>query len=206
MIDVSSQSAYGRGASGNTRCIAESHRNSRAMSCAVGATGPSGGRRTTMSTSEKRIRYVRFEWPPGNWATSKVRVRSSLGIWSSPRCPRSQLTTRVQSSCSPVRIERTSFSIGMTAAYTIMRIMHFDQSARSQDLQQRVAAFMNEHVYPNEATYHHQIDEGDRWQPTAIVEALKPKARAAGLWNLFLPESEYGAGLTNVEYAPLCEI
>ena len=67
-------------------------------------------------------------------------------------------------------------------------------------------AFMDEHVYPNEATFHRQIADGDRWQPTAIVEELKPKARAAGLWNLFLPESEYGAGLTNVEYAPLCEI
>src|SRR5688572_14841263 len=87
-----------------------------------------------------------------------------------------------------------------------MRLMHFDQSARSQDLQTRVAAFMDEHVYPNEATFHRQIAEGDRWQPTAIVEELKPKARAAGLWNLFLPESQYGAGLTNREYAPLCEI
>src|SRR5688572_18362605 len=87
-----------------------------------------------------------------------------------------------------------------------MRLMHFDQSARSQDLQTRVAAFMDEHVYPNEATFHRQIAEGDRWQPTTIVEELKPKAKAAGLWNLFLPESEYGAGLTNVEYAPLCEI
>jgi acyl-CoA dehydrogenase len=65
---------------------------------------------------------------------------------------------------------------------------------------------MNEHVYPNEATFHRQIADGDRWQPTAIVEELKPKARAAGLWNVFLPESEYGAGLTNIEYAPLCEI
>jgi acyl-CoA dehydrogenase len=65
---------------------------------------------------------------------------------------------------------------------------------------------MDEHVYPNESTFHQQIAEGDRWAPTAIVEALKPKARAAGLWNLFLPESEYGAGLTNTEYAPLCEI
>jgi len=71
-----------------------------------------------------------------------------------------------------------------------MRIMHFENSARSQDLQTRVAAFMDEHVYPNESTFHRQIAEGDRWQPTAIVEELKPKARAAGLWNLFLPESE----------------
>src|SRR4026207_2083449 len=87
-----------------------------------------------------------------------------------------------------------------------MRVMNFENSARSQDLQTRVAAFMDQHVYPNESTYHHEIAEGDRWLPTAIVEELKPKARAAGLWNLFLPESEYGAGLTNVEYAPLCEI
>lgn len=65
---------------------------------------------------------------------------------------------------------------------------------------------MDEHVYPNEAVFHQQIAEGDRWQPTAIVEELKVKARGAGLWNLFLPESEYGAGLTNTEYAPLCEI
>src|SRR5436190_18618004 len=87
-----------------------------------------------------------------------------------------------------------------------MRSMHFDHSAKVTDLQRRLSAFMDEHVYPNERTFHHQIAEGDRWQPTAIVEELKPKARAAGLWNLFLPESELGAGLTNVEYAPLCEI
>lgn len=65
---------------------------------------------------------------------------------------------------------------------------------------------MDEHVYPNEAEFHRQVTEGDRWQPTAIVEALKEKARAAGLWNLFLPASEYGAGLSNRDYAPLCEI
>ena len=65
---------------------------------------------------------------------------------------------------------------------------------------------MDEHVYPNEAEFHRQVAEGDRWQPTAIVEALKARARAAGLWNLFLPASQYGAGLTNREYAPLCEI
>ena len=87
-----------------------------------------------------------------------------------------------------------------------MRAMRFDHSGKVIELQRRLDAFMNEHVYPNEATFHRQIADGDRWQPTAIVEALKPKARAAGLWNLFLPESEYGAGLTNVEYAPLCEI
>ena len=65
---------------------------------------------------------------------------------------------------------------------------------------------MDEHVYPNEAEFHRQVADGDRWQPTAVVEALKTRARAAGLWNLFLPASEYGAGLTNRDYAPLCEI
>src|SRR3989449_9097999 len=84
--------------------------------------------------------------------------------------------------------------------------MHFEHSPKVKDLQRRFVAFMREHIYPNEATFHRQIAEGDRWQPTAIVEELKPRARTAGLWNLFLPESEYGAGLTNVEYAPLCEI
>src|SRR6202043_260631 len=63
-----------------------------------------------------------------------------------------------------------------------------------------------EHVYPNEEDLFAQVNEGDRWQPVPLLENLKAKARAAGLWNLFLPESEYGAGLTNLEYAPLCEI
>src|SRR5258705_586437 len=90
--------------------------------------------------------------------------------------------------------------------YIIMRAMRLEPSGKVVELERRLTAFMDEHVYPNEATFHRQIVEGDRWQPTAIVEELKPKARAAGLWNLFLPESEYGAGLTNVEYAPLCEI
>ena len=84
--------------------------------------------------------------------------------------------------------------------------MNFDYSAKVQELQKRLSAFMDEHIYPNEKTYHSQIREGDRWQPTEIVEKLKPVARAAGLWNMFLPASEHGAGLTNLEYAPLCEL
>ena len=89
--------------------------------------------------------------------------------------------------------------------------MRFEHSAKVKALQQQFVAFMHEHVYPNEALYRRQIatrgvEEWRAWQPIPIVEELKPKARAAGLWNLFLPESEYGAGLTNVEYAPLCEI
>ena len=84
--------------------------------------------------------------------------------------------------------------------------MFFEPSAKVKDLQKRLVSFMDEHIYPNEKTFDEQIDTGDRWQPVAIVEELKAKARAAGLWNLFLPEHEGGGGLTNLEYAPLCEI
>jgi acyl-CoA dehydrogenase len=84
--------------------------------------------------------------------------------------------------------------------------MYFEYSAKVKELQKKLTAFMDECIYPNEKTYYEQIDSGKRWQPLPIVEELKVKARAAGLWNLFLPESEYGAGLTNLEYAPLCEI
>ncbi len=84
--------------------------------------------------------------------------------------------------------------------------MYFEYSDKVKDLQARVQAFMDEHVYPAEEIFEEQVNEGDRWQPTAIVEELKAKAKSEGLWNLFLPESDRGAGLTNLEYAPLCEI
>jgi acyl-CoA dehydrogenase len=84
--------------------------------------------------------------------------------------------------------------------------MDFAYSEKVQKLQARLNAFMEQHIYPNEKTFNAQVAEGDRWQPTRIVEELKKKARQDGLWNLFLPESERGAGLTNMEYAPLCEI
>ncbi|MDH3737580.1 MAG: acyl-CoA dehydrogenase family protein [Alphaproteobacteria bacterium] len=85
--------------------------------------------------------------------------------------------------------------------------MDFELSARTQDLQAKLNAFMDEHVYPAEETYEEQLNsQANRWQLPQIVEDLKEKARAQDLWNLFLPESDRGAGLTNVEYAPLCEI
>jgi len=84
--------------------------------------------------------------------------------------------------------------------------MDFEYSDRVKDLQQRLTAFMEEQVYPNENRFTAEVAEGDRWQPTKVVEELKNRAKAAGLWNLFLPESEHGAGLKNIEYAPLCEI
>jgi acyl-CoA dehydrogenase len=84
--------------------------------------------------------------------------------------------------------------------------MDFTHSDKVKELSRRLSAFMDAHIYPNEKTFHGQVAKGDRWQPTAILEELKQKARAEGLWNLFLPESKRGAGLTNLEYAPLCEI
>jgi acyl-CoA dehydrogenase len=84
--------------------------------------------------------------------------------------------------------------------------MEFEHSEKVGKLQERVEAFMVEHIYPNEEELFAQVNEGDRWQPVPLLENLKAKARAAGVWNLFLPESQYGAGLTNLEYAPLCEI
>ena len=83
--------------------------------------------------------------------------------------------------------------------------MHFDFTPKVQDLQKRLQAFMDEHIYPNEKLFYEQVAQ-NRWQPVPIIDELKPKARAAGLWNLFLPHSANGAGLTNLEYAPLCEI
>ena len=88
--------------------------------------------------------------------------------------------------------------------------MDFAYSPKVVELQKRLTAFMDEHIYPAESVYHAEVEAnrraGNAWQPTRVMEELKAKARAAGLWNLFLPESPYGAGLTNLEYAPLCEI
>ena len=83
--------------------------------------------------------------------------------------------------------------------------MAFEPSAKTRALQEKLEAFMGQHIYQNESRWHEEI-ERDRWKPTRIIEELKPKARAAGLWNLFHPNDENGAGLTNLEYAPLCEI
>jgi acyl-CoA dehydrogenase len=84
--------------------------------------------------------------------------------------------------------------------------MPYDSTPKVQDLQRRLAAFMDEHVYPNEARYVAEAESLGPWQVFPLMEELKAKARTAGLWNLFLPASPHGAGLTNLEYAPLCEI
>ncbi len=88
--------------------------------------------------------------------------------------------------------------------------MDFSYSPKTQELQAKLLRFMDEHVYPAEPAYAAEIDAntqaGKRWTPLETIEKLKPRARAQGLWNLFLPESDYGVGLTNQEYAPLAEI
>ncbi|MGQ0540347.1 MAG: acyl-CoA dehydrogenase family protein [Blastocatellia bacterium] len=81
--------------------------------------------------------------------------------------------------------------------------MDFDYSAKTRELQKRLSAFMDEQIYPSEGGYHDEINSGDRWQPLKLIEDLKQKAKAAGLWNLFLPEL---SGLNNLEYAPLAEM
>ena len=88
--------------------------------------------------------------------------------------------------------------------------MDFSYSPKTLELQAKLLRFMDEHIYPAEGAYWDEINAntqaGKRWTPLEMIEKLKPKARARGLWNLFLPESDYGVGLTNQEYAPLAEI
>ena len=91
--------------------------------------------------------------------------------------------------------------------------MNFDYSEKTKDLIARLEAFMDEHIYPNEKQYLADVEAAStnpetRWKTLPLIEELKEKAKAAGLWNLFLPEEylPYGAGLNNLEYAPLCEI
>ena len=84
--------------------------------------------------------------------------------------------------------------------------MQLDNSERSKELELRISKFMDDHIYPNEESIAEEIDSGDRWQPSKIMEDLKSEAKSQDLWNLFLPESDRGAGLSNYEYGHLCEI
>lgn len=85
--------------------------------------------------------------------------------------------------------------------------MDFDHSPKVRALMDRVQRFMDDHIYPNEREYFAYLNEGDsRWVVPPVMATLKEAAKSEGLWNLFLPESDHGAGLTNLEYAPLAEI
>ena len=88
--------------------------------------------------------------------------------------------------------------------------MNFELSSRTKELQGRLLAFMEQHIYPNETLFHEQVKQGDRWGYVPIIEELKERARSEGLWNLWLPEDisygDHGVGLSILEYAPLCEI
>src|SRR6185312_17480499 len=88
--------------------------------------------------------------------------------------------------------------------------MDFDYSPRQREWLKRVGDFMERHIYPAEQTYHAQMsaarEKGNPWIVVPVVEELKAKAKTQGLWNMFLPESKQGAGLTNLEYAPLSEM
>jgi acyl-CoA dehydrogenase len=93
----------------------------------------------------------------------------------------------------------------MRADFPGNRPMNFELSAKTKELRQRLQAFMDAHVYPNEERFQVELAR-ERWRPTHIIEDLKSKARHEGLWNLFLPQNQSGPGLTNLEYAPLCEV
>src|SRR5262245_52836309 len=82
----------------------------------------------------------------------------------------------------------------------------YELTPRSRDLRQRLIAFMAEHIYPNEPRHFEEAEKNGPWKVPSVVEELKPKARAQGLWNLFLLDEKLGGGFTNVEYAPLCEV
>ncbi|MGI9387510.1 MAG: acyl-CoA dehydrogenase family protein, partial [Methyloligellaceae bacterium] len=84
--------------------------------------------------------------------------------------------------------------------------MGFEISEKAEAYRTKLLSFMDEHIYTNERTYIEELEAGDRWATPAIMETLKSRARRAGLWNLFLPEADYGADLNNLDYAPLCEI
>ena len=86
--------------------------------------------------------------------------------------------------------------------------MDFEHSPRVEELRQRLSSFMDEHIYPNEEKFYAQIEEGNRWEPPAMLDGLKKKAQEQGLWNLFLPVTygDFSPGLTNLEYAPLAEL
>ena len=86
--------------------------------------------------------------------------------------------------------------------------MDFEFSPKVHDLRNRLQAFMDEEIYPREAAFEAQVDEGDRWAPPEVLAELKNKAQQQGLWNLFMPQTyaDFSPGLTNLEYAPLAEL
>src|ERR1700744_6370617 len=146
-------------------------------------------------------------WPNSRGATRKKSARHSACRGRAPRSMPVDLLpawARIHAcACAPgPNIIRSPLSARSQ--------MNFDYTPKVQALREKLLAFFDEHIYPNEQTFYAEIarnrQNGNAWLPTELIEQLKQKARDAGLWNLFLPESVRGAGLTNLEYAPLCEI
>jgi alkylation response protein AidB-like acyl-CoA dehydrogenase len=94
----------------------------------------------------------------------------------------------------------------MAVSLEARRTMLYPESDRVKALKRQLESFMDRYVYPNEERFYKEAEELGPWKVYPVVEELKPKARAEGLWNLFLPEGEHGGGLNNLEYARLCEI
>src|SRR5690606_12155625 len=147
-------------------------------------------------------------------AVRVLNIIYSMGQWIYARSApaRSNLLMHPHSNCRTCFSGcRSLYKVGVNRYYcgqstpTLQGAIMFDLSPRIQDLKQKLEAFMDEHIYPNEELFYQQVKQ-NKWGHPAILEELKQKARNQGLWNLFLPESERGAGLTNEEYAHLCEI
>src|SRR5258708_39213266 len=124
-----------------------------------------------------------------------------------PNCSRAQ-SRKCWLGCNP-RISRKAWHTSSKNGLRLSQAdkespVNFEFSDKAKDLQRRLQIFLDKHIYPNEQRYRDEVEQKP-WSPTRIIEELKPKARAAGLGKLFLPESEHSAGVTNLEYAPRCE-
>src|SRR6476660_7298163 len=168
------------------RAWCRGHRRSTSSGCRAWASRPTAAARCSMpmrsalksSTNACCTTAIR-------WARSTSRPRRCWRIW--------RARVRVSTAAEPPARGRGGS-------------VDFEFSRRSREYGGRLAAFMDEHIYPNEERFYAQLQEGDHWEEPALLEELKAKARAAGLWNLFLPDSRHGAGLSNLDYAPLCEM
>src|SRR5437868_795674 len=140
------------------------------------------------------------------WTTSARRPCSWPRRWRATSPARHSRSTAASRSSARRCGTRPSRRCRAASADPSGHTMEFEYSSKTRELVERVSAFMDAQVYPNEQRFRREVDEGDRWAPVPLMEELKAKAKAQGLWNLFLPESDAGAGLTNLEYAPLCEV
>src|ERR1700722_19224530 len=157
----------------------------------------------------KLTRVFMMNRPPTSGATWRPRQETNV-VYNRGHStePRKAISSGSASGHEKILVDESIEQVeelGLPSGDAKVARVNFEFSEKAKELQRRLQVFMDEHVYPNEQRFQEEIDR-DRWKPARVIEELKPKARAAGLWNLFLPNDAHGAGLTNLEYAPLCEI